>query len=149
MDGMRFGVGLAAGLLLGLVVIVASVGSGNFALYGTLGSSVQGPVTTATTAIQSMVTQTSTTGQPPYSTNSGNSTLPPPAVATTTQGSISFGNSSAKSLNSVLSSLSSNVNNIPRQPFLSNAIVFVPICVAFLLGAVLYRVSRPSDEEEG
>ncbi len=36
---------------------------------------------------------------------------------------------------------SSGVYSIAHQSALSNAVVFVPVLVAFLLGAVLYRVS--------
>jgi uncharacterized membrane protein YcaP (DUF421 family) len=33
------------------------------------------------------------------------------------------------------------VGSIAQQPILTNAFIFLPVLIAFLLGAVLYRVS--------
>jgi hypothetical protein len=150
MEGKRFGFGLAAGLLLGLAVIVASAGFGTGSLYGTFGSlsSSQSPATAVTTASSTTVTQVATTSAQPNTTGSGNSTTPPQSIVTTTQGSNTFGNSAGNAVNKGLSSLSSNVNSISNQPLVSNAVIFVPVFVAFLLGAAIYRASRQPDEEE-
>jgi len=153
MDGKRFGVGLAAGLLLGLAVVVASAGFGTGSLYGSLSSS--GRYSAATSTVSSTLTEaaTTTTAQPSYP----NGGIVPPTGKNVTEGVVTtmtealntFGNSSnSAGLASSLSSLSSNVATIPHQPLLSNAVVFIPVFVAFLLGAVLYRVSRPKDVAE-
>ena len=153
MEGKRFGFGLVAGVLLGLGVIVASAGLGAGSIYGSLGA--EGQFSAVTTATSSTVsTMATTTGQSSYPTGG---IVPPPVegvtqsgATTTTQGSMVFGNSSGNSANlqNSLSSLSSNVNSLPHQPLLSSAVIFIPVFVAFLLGAALYRASRQPNEEE-
>jgi hypothetical protein len=44
---------------------------------------------------------------------------------------------------------SSRVENIAQQPLLSNAVILVPVLVAFLLGAFLYRLSVRNREPPG
>ena len=154
MEGKRFVFGLVAGVLLGLGVIVASAGLGTGSLYGSLGTG--GTYFSAPTATSSTVTSaaTITSSQSSYPAggivppNQKNETFT--VETSTTQGSNAFGNSSANSasVQSSLSSLSSNVNTLPHQPLLSNAVIFLPVFVAFLLGAALYRASRLPDEEE-
>jgi hypothetical protein len=146
MAGKRFAFGLAAGLLLGLGIIAASAGFGmTYGLYGSLSSSNQGLNTSVTTTSSSTATQAATTtGQNPSSSNSGEFG----GVTTTTQGSKSNVNATISALQSELANLSPNVNNIPHQPLLSNAVVFVPVFVAFLLGAVFYRATRQESEKD-
>jgi hypothetical protein len=152
MEGKRFGVGLTAGLLLGLAVIVASSGFGTGQLYGTFGPAA--PYRAGSVATSSTVTEAATTttqSSYPVAGLTGNLTVSQGSatITTTTQGSVAFGNSTGKSVNqaNALSSLSSNVDNIPRQPLISNAVIFIPVFVAFVLGAALYRASRLGNEE--
>ncbi len=145
MHGKRFGVGLLGGLLLGLVV-VASAGFTSFAfatLFPASGPSyeVGRTVTTAT------MTATSS------STNaSAGSVAAPPVVSTSSSTSTAATNSSQGStLNFAQAGIgqkNSNLDNIPSQPLLVNGIVFLPVLVAFLLGAILYRTSKRGVPEQ-
>jgi len=154
MEGRRFAFGLVAGVLLGLGVIVASAGLGTGSLYGSLGTGgtyFSAPAATSST-VTSAATITSSQSSSPVAgivpPNQKNETF---SVGTsTTQGSTVYGNSSRNSASAQnsLSTLSSNVNTLPRQPLLSNAVIFLPVFVAFLLGAALYRASRRPDEDE-
>ncbi len=115
---------------------------GNPALNGTQGGSA---TTTATSVTQTAVSSqpagaavgnlssvTTTTTTPKQAFNSSNSDVNglPPAGASTP-------------------SYSSRVESIAQQPLLTDAVVFVPVLVALLLGAVLYRVSYRGREETG
>ena len=158
MDGKRFGVGLVAGLLLGLAIVTVSGGLGSGQLtFGPFSPSQAGAAETATKTATTMVTlattlSTSTGGSPLYSVNQTNSTSGsvsniPSSVSTSTtapngQSDLNFGGSSAKS-----PSYSSRIVSIAQQPLLSNAVIFVPVLVAFLLGALLYRVSRRNETD--
>ncbi|MDA4127416.1 MAG: hypothetical protein OK452_09510 [Thaumarchaeota archaeon] len=137
MEGKRFGAGLAAGLLLGLVIVTASSGF-SFGLYGSFTSSPAGLASDTTVAKSTL----STTTQPisPASQNTSNSTanLSGRLTTNTTTGSPPLGATFASSTTPVFSS---HVANIAQQPILTNAVIFLPILVAFLLGAVLYRAS--------
>jgi hypothetical protein len=146
MEGKRFGAGLVAGVLLGLVIVTATSGF-TFGLYGSfsavsnnagLVSSVTGAKSTATTS-----------SQPPPSQNGSNSTLSAIGRSTTTTtttmttttattGPSPVGADFASATTPVYSS---HVANIAQQPVLTNIIIFIPVFIAFLLGAVLYRVS--------
>lgn len=154
MDGKRFGIGLVAGLLLGLAIVTASGGLGSASVvFGPLSPSQKGAAETATktattTVILSSTLSTSTGGLPAYSVNQTNSTqgsvsnLPSSVSTSTGQSDLNFGGSSAKS-----PSYSSRIVSIAQQPLLSNAVIFVPVLVAFLLGAVLYRASRRNEAD--
>ena len=154
MDGKRFGVGLVAGLLLGVAIVAASSGLPTGSLYGSFGPAGQYSVATSATSTSAVTATNSATSTYPI----GGTILPPgmnttKGISTTTSTpveAVNGGNSSTTfaSLASSLSSLSSDVDSMPHQPLVSNAVVFIPIFVAFLLGAVLYRASRPKDEEE-
>ncbi len=145
MDGKRFGVGVAAGLLVGLA-IVASAGS--FAsLAPTVFAPIQagGAAVTTTPAIVAVTPQTSTatrsantTGQPVYMVTSTSTTVAPPNPSGT----------DSNAQNAAISPLfSSNVASIAHQPLVSNAVILVPLLVAFLLGAILYRASGRTREQ--
>jgi hypothetical protein len=158
MDGKRFGVGLVAGLLLGLAIVTASGGLGSASVvFGPLSPSHPGAAETATKTVTTKVLSattlsTSSGGSPAYSVNPTNSTQGsvsnlPSSVSTSTttsngQSDLTFGGSSAKS-----PSYSSRIVSIAQQPLLSNAVIFVPVLVAFLLGAVLYRASRRNETD--
>jgi hypothetical protein len=155
MDGKRFGIGLAAGLLLGLAIVTASGGLGSAAvIWGpSLSSSQAGQftATTTTNAATTIVTLTSsqsssTSSQsaksvyPTNSTDGSVNNIPSTISTTTSQGQSDLtAGSSAKP-----PSYSSRIVSISQQPLLSNTVIFVPVLLAFLLGAVLYRASNRS-----
>ena len=165
MEGRRFGVGLAAGLVLGLAIITASGSLG--ALQPALSSS-NNPVTqagsgettqTATNTVTMSSTQTETTvpsaatttgGQPVLST-SGNGTRT--VMTSTTQS-----NPSPAPVGSLLSNLFGSVNSgssgdasrmtsIAHQSPSTDLVVFIPLALAFLLGAALYLASNRRNRE--
>ncbi len=152
MEGKKFGVGLAAGLMLGLVIVTASGGlSSSPSWSGALVSHDLGPVGT-TTAAKAAVTTFTTASIPPGfqtgSTNSthgtGNQTTPSVSVTTTSLNPNSTLDQGSTQSNSPASS--SRFSAIASQPLLSNALVFVPVFVAFLLGAIFYRTSSRGKE---
>jgi hypothetical protein len=156
MDGKRFGIGLAAGLLLGLAIVTASGGLGSApAIFGPASSPLYGGEAAATTttntvasALTTTVTQSSSTsGVPAYSVNPANSTTGSVSNAKTITSISSTTSPGQSSLNSLGSSekspnYSSRIVSITQQPLLSNTVIFVPVLAAFLLGAILYRASN-------
>jgi len=140
MEGKRFGVGLVAGLLLGLVIVTASSGF-TFGLYGSFTSNSEGlaPSTTAKST-------TTANSQPQNALNSTFGSIGR-STTTTTTGPTPSGADYATANAPIYSS---HVANIAQQPVLSNAIIFLPVLVAFLFGAVIYRAStkRKADGTE-
>ena len=160
MEGRRFGVGLAAGLVLSLAVITASGGlnglQGTFASPQSLGTHAGAGETTqtATNSATMSSTQTETTvlsaptttgGQPVYAV-SGNGTKT--VITSTTQSNPSpapvaglltnlFG-----SVNGNSSKDASRVASIAQQPISTDLVVFIPLALAFLLGAAIYLASN-------
>jgi hypothetical protein len=142
MDGKRFGVGLAAGLFVGLAIVVGSGGVGaSPSIFAALTPAQAGSVASTTTAATATSTASSSTTTPPdYSTgglNGLNSTVTTTSASTTGSQKILFG----------LVGVSSGLSSISTQPPASNAIIFVPVLVAFLLGAIIYRASNRNKEE--
>jgi hypothetical protein len=168
MEGKRFGVGLAAGLLVALAVVTIAGGLGTtpvsvlLAPKGIVGGTSASPTTTATlyatatTVLSSGSTSISsaTSGASIPQTVSGNETF---GVTSTVSGTTaSKSSSTAPSLSNAVGtpsstatgpSYSSRVDSIANQPLLSNAVILVPVLIAFLLGAFLYRVSTRSRGE--
>lgn len=139
MEGKRFGAGLVAGLVLGLVIVTTSSGF----MFGSTGSSLFSPFGGAGSSVKSAATSTTaTTSQPasPPSQSASNSTLNGPGHTTTTT---TTGSSPAAADTGSANGLkfSSSVESISQQPILTNAITFLPVLFAFLLGAFLYRAS--------
>lgn len=139
MEGKRFGAGLVAGLLLGLVIVTASSG---FA-YGLNGPPLSNPFGGVVSSVKSAATtSTSTSSQTasPPSQNALNSSVNGAGRATTTTTTSS---SPAVADLSPASGVkfSSHVDNIAQQPILTNAFILLPVLFAFLLGAVIYRAS--------
>jgi hypothetical protein len=143
MGGKRFGAGLVAGLLLGLVVVGAATGFGfTFGVFGSFTAAPSTNVASTTTqnnygnvASASTGTVTTSTSAPMYVTNG--------TVAGVTQLT-----TSANSSRQVLSpsgrspsGLSSRIDNIAQQPVLTNVVVLLPVVVAVLLGAMFYAAS--------
>jgi hypothetical protein len=157
MDGKRFGIGLAAGLLLGLAIITLSGGLGSApVVFGPLNPSQAGAAVTATKSMTTTVTVTPTlsgsissstakSANPANSTAGSVSNLPSSASTTgTTTSSPGQSDLTAQGSKEKSPSYSSRIVSITQQPFLSNAVILVPVILAFLLGAVLYRTSMRS-----
>ncbi len=160
MDGKRFGVGIAAGLLFGLAIISASGNLG--AVLGSpsvffgpaqSGGTVHNTATNTATLTQTVTTaaSTSTSGTPLYVT-SGNTTDNMSGGTTTASSAATNAVSDLKSLQAAISGLTppsdaSRFDSISQQSPLTNAVVLVPLLVALLLGAVLYRKSNRNREK--
>ncbi len=163
MEGRRFGFGLAAGLLFALAIVSAAGGFGaSYSWTGSLSPVHQsaspattttfGAATTTATAVMS-----TTTGPPIYDVSgntNGTSNAPQSggSTTTTTSGTSTVPQKDLQAFAAVLTPLSgaSRVNSIARQPALSSAFLLIPILVAFLIGALAYRVSnRSNSKSEG
>jgi hypothetical protein len=139
MEGKRFGAGLVAGLLLGLVIVTASSG---FA-FGLNGSLLSNPFGGAVSSVKSVATSTTaTSSQPasPPSQNTPNATLSGAGRTTTTTATSSSPAVADMGLTNGVK-FSSHVDSIAQQPILTNAFILLPVLFAFLLGAVIYRAS--------
>jgi hypothetical protein len=147
MEGKRFGAGLVAGILLGLVIVTASSGLAP-GLNGSPFSSTFGGSDLAKSATTSTTATSSQTGSPP-SQNSLNSTLSSVGRSTTTTSSITspVPTSADHADSTTPPQFSSRVGSIAQQPILTNAFIFLPVLVALLLGAILYRVSLKRRED--
>ena len=149
-EGKRFGVGLIAGLLFALAIVAAS---------GVLSSAVAplypGPFSGAGAA---------NTASSSVTTTPGNSAPPQTAVSTATQAhaacgnlstqastaSTSYGNSAASDTNSIFGSaggFSSSLAALDRLSAQSRALLLMPVLVAFLLGALVYRSTRHKETD--
>jgi hypothetical protein len=145
MEGRRFGVGLVAGLLIGLAIVAASTSlvSGQAVLFSTPGAnSATGSVTTttlsATTTTRTQVPQQSGSVPP---TTGGNSSYVSGVTSTTSTTS-----GLAKSLG-LVPAFSTDLQSIARQSPAANAFLFIPVLVALFLGALAYMVSRQGKKE--
>ena len=165
----RFGVGLGAGLLLGLLIV------GSTALYpsgqtaNTLYApelpprGVAEPMTTASsvvTSISSVTTAATTTFAGPSVAGANSSYLfvTNSSIASLTNSSgapagwtasIAFGSGGAASDHaSQHALLASQVDNIGRQPLFLSVAALLPVVAAVLFGAIIYRVSRNQQDEE-
>jgi hypothetical protein len=150
MEGKRFVAGLVAGLLVGLVIVTASSG---FA-FGPNSSPFSNTAGGSDLAKSATTSTTSTSSQPasPPSQNALNSTLSSVSRSSTTTTSTTSPVPSASDHggSTPAPQFSSRVGSIAQQPILANAFIFLPILIAFLLGAVLYRAStkRRADSSE-
>ena len=144
MDARRFGVGLVAGLLAAFALIAVSGGFSSSIFTPLAPSSSRGLASQTQTAVTSTIATQSGTTAPYSSITTGNGI-----------NSVSGTGSSAGQNATFLANLvslpakvpSANVNNILRQPPLSNAILFVPVLMALLLGALFYRATRRKNED--
>ena len=151
MEGRRFGIGIAAGLLLGFAVLTASGGLAAFSS-GTspASSSFNGPPAATTTASQAVTTATlpktatSTGGQPAYAGGSSVTTTSTSPLSPSSSGSDERGLASTTT-----PVYSSRVQSIAHQPVLTDALVFVPALLALVLGAVIYKASVRSRQSVG
>ena len=141
MDGKRFGVGLAAGLIVGLAIVAASGGVGVApSLFAALSPASKGVMSSTTTVAATSTMSTSTAPPPDYGVNGGSGGVT--SVTSTATSTSASTNGTQNSIQGSLVSLSSGLSNISTQSPTSNAIIVVPVLVAFLLGAVLYRASN-------
>ena len=190
MEGKRFGIGLAAGVLLALALVAVSGGLGSTPLTASFGAarSVSPASTTtiatatftmsATTTVPQTVSSTplttsTTSGIPegsftsnvtsPYSFSSSSTTVTSTvsSVTNTANNSSTGSQTAATNTNGILYNVitpsgtgtnkPTRLASIAQQPIVSNAEVFAPVLVAFLLGAFLYRIvvqerERPSGD---
>ena len=147
MDGMKFGFGLAAGLLIGLAVVASSGGLTAVAGVFTSASPASQSLASSSTSSQSESQSTSASYNPATSnlTNSAGTT----ATSSASSASVSAGPAAPVLEWGPLNLPSSSIASIPKQPPASNAILLVPILAALLVGAARYRASRQgSDESE-
>jgi hypothetical protein len=143
MDGKHFGVGLAAGLLVGLLVVTATSGF-TFGLFGTFSASSYpeaGLVTYTTTTVASTTTQL----VPSQNEIQSNKSLSSVTGSSTTPGA-NFGTTSTPFTPTAGVIISSRLDSIAKQPIAANVFLFVPVLIAFLLGAAIYLISRRGKE---
>lgn len=147
----RFGLGLFAGLLLGFLVV------GSAALYPASQSAGRASALApyqAVFQVSSNVSQVSSSSTATYMATT--TAVAPRAVANSSatnlagisdtfgvEGSSPQGNGSGER-----AILASQVDNLPRQPFLISLAAFLPVVAAVLFGAVIYRVSMTRQENE-
>lgn len=167
MDGKRYAAGLLAGLLVGFLVVVAG---SQGAVHGNFVAGLDLPSAQATTQSQSstavfvatitvLTTSAANALKGPNasssSTTMANQGNPQQAQTTTTQTTISISSTTSPSPTSgvVFAAAitnpvpSSSLYNIVHQPAFSDIIVLVPLLLAFILGAVIYRLSGTKDKD--
>jgi len=187
MEGKRFGIGLAAGLLLALLVVSASGGLGSVTgtflpapagnSEGLAATSTASFTVSLTTSSVSSATPTSTQSSVFYETTTQSASNTLGTVAATVSGATSSASASTSTISSAPTAssssttsqsipqsmqnggtgnasantpgYSSNIYSIAHQPAVSDAVIFIPVLVAFLLGAVLYRFSIREKEAPG
>ena len=162
MEGKRFGFGLLAGLFVALVVVGVTGGFGSLSTTGSFSPAAYNVASSTVQSAVSTVTETmiSTSTVPPATTGSSSYPVPPngtsglAAVSTTVASSTSSGAphgslSGTTGVSVPGPTYSSRVESMAQQPFLSNAVILVPVLVAFLLAAFLYRLSVRNREQPG
>ena len=154
MERRRFGAGIAAGLLLGFIIVFSATGSAGFLGGGLFGSFTSndnqvGKVALSTTStsfgtdssVQTSISSTTGSYQATPPSTSGSNATNPASVGTATTPAFAFG--------PVLPAKSpSQLNSIASQPVATDGIVLIPILIALLLGAVLYWFSRSGRTDE-
>ena len=170
MDSRRFGGGLAVGILLGLVVIAATglAAVPEAAPVTNYAATTTAPTTTFSTSsttvfasTTSAATSTSTSVQYTYGAGQPNSTSQSATSYTVTSSTPAGVKASTATHSSPFDFLQTGLTSLPSSSFAAlstqsphaNAFLVVPILVAFLLGAVLYRTTLktrapPEDEEK-
>jgi hypothetical protein len=176
MEGRRFGAGVLAGVLLAFVIVAAAGNLGSVPGAGIFAPSESAMTASSTSTVSATMADTvtssssSTISTAPQSATSSNATFGTGAASSTTSASMSSQTvsattaSSQKPIGNLSSSLtndqnaansagtpsfSSQIYNIVHQPALSNAVIFLPVLVAILVGTVLYKASIRDREEPG
>jgi cobalamin biosynthesis Mg chelatase CobN len=131
-----------AGVLLGLGV-VALTGPGSNLFGAQSPSATYNPPSRTDASLQTAATTSAGGAQTPYSVYGATSST------TTGQNASNSAGAQNPSLGSRADIASpSQVNSIASQPINLTGLALLPVLAAFLLGFVLYRVSRTRDEEE-
>lgn len=142
MRKVRFSSGLAAGALVALAVVAASGGMSYLGVGFVSASPAHqtNPYSSLTSAEELTTTAASYTV-------TGNQTLSAGGTSTQTSASTSLSSEPSVSASQGASFLPSpDLQTLPKQPPLSDAFLLVPILVAFLIGAALYRASKERTE---
>lgn len=143
MEGRRFGVGAAAGLLVALSIV---------ALSGLAAAPVAGPATTTLNGgPSSLSTETATTltgnSAAVYGVSTSKSALVPPSTGSVANFTGNSAGTGASGRGPVPASFTSDLAGLGQLSSPSRALVLAPIVVAALLGALLYRLSGRSQKE--
>ncbi|HMD78731.1 MAG TPA: hypothetical protein VKF39_01965 [Nitrososphaerales archaeon] len=158
MDGKRTGAGIIGGLLLGLAIIGASgFTTGLYGSFGAVGENVATQSSVSTSVSTSVAVAISSSTMLSTSTGTGQYTAAPGQNYTTSvSSSVSTSASSSVSTQKTSSQPSapefaaifnggaqspSHLDNISGQPALVDGVVFLPLLVAVILGAILFRAS--------
>lgn len=137
MQGSRFGVGVAAGVLFALVIVALSgVVAPTPSTPGSGSSPYNSRTLITTTANSAGAYEVSTTGTAPASSLTNNLTSSASTVNTENSG---------QSLGPV--TFTSNLAAMGHLSLLSRVVVLAPVVAAVLLGALIYRLSRRSEDE--
>lgn len=136
MRSARSTLGVMAGVLLGLGIVLAGLGLGSYG--GQYASFTGNPVLTTSTSVQYVKTNASGTWYIPSGVGTASSN------STNDQGRWVL----MYSPNAVQADVASHLDNIARQPITLTGFALLPIFVALLVGFVLYRVSRARGERE-
>ncbi|GEM_PF-6662310 len=181
MEGRRFGVGLVAGILLGLAIITVGGGLSSVPGVALFSPSASSQATSSTSMATSAATVTMSSTTLLSATSSSSSATfggatSPQQVHPSNESEVATGTTTARSSSTsiqttaittsdqgTLTNLGSNVTyaqngantpsyssriyNIAHQPALSDAVILLPVLVAFFAAVVLYKVSiRDKDE---
>jgi|SRR5579863_8475870 len=156
MNGSRYAAGLIGGLLLGVVIVGASM----VPLFGTPGSQATGTpqLDTGNGSAKTVSSSTSTGQSAAQAAQNGTTTTPTPQVTTTTfhpnpqvttgpsNGEVNFANfifgAQTGAKGSSASSLSALASQSPGQDLL----VLIPLVGALILATILYQSTRKKDE---
>ena len=155
MDRRRFGIGLAGGLVLGLLIIIGTTG---FApgLYGTFGA-IQAAQTqnvgVTSSSTGTYTTVSTSTGYQASANTQESSSLTTNSVSSSVSSATnsSMANLQPSTTNNIFGALTggsthqsaSRLDSIAAQPLLVNGVIVLPILLAIALGALLYRASGP------
>ncbi|MDG6953854.1 MAG: hypothetical protein JRN33_02575 [Nitrososphaerota archaeon] len=143
MRKVRFSSGLAAGALVALAVVAASGGMSYLGV-----GFVSASPAHQTNPYSSLTSAEGLTTTAASYTVTGNQTLSAGGTSTQTSASTSLSSEPSVSASPQGASFlpSPDLQTLPKQPPLSDAFLLVPILVAFLIGAALYRASKERTE---
>lgn len=148
MEGKRFGAGILGGLLLGLLIVGSSgISAGVFGSFSAV-APAQVDKTATTVAISSTVLLTTTTAGSAYNNGPGTTTQSVSSATTqqsTTEQPLTSSPDFAAWVASGADQRSpSHLGSIVAQPALVDAVILLPLLVAVILGAILFRASGRS-----
>ncbi|MGD0318556.1 MAG: hypothetical protein ABSB56_02520 [Nitrososphaerales archaeon] len=138
MRSARSALGVAAGVLLGLSLVLAGSGLGTYG--GPYASFAGNPVVTTSTSTSVLSTKTNATGIWLFTTGASITG----SSSTNEQGKWIL----APSPSAVQADVASRLDNIARQPITLTGFALLPVFAALLVGFAIYRVSRARNERE-